>query len=329
MNVLFSSDDNYAPLLGVSIFSLLKNNYNDFNEINIIILDGGISKENQEKIKSICERFPNEITLQFIKYKNLEEIMGMELKATRALSTYARLFTTSFLDNNIDKILYLDCDALIVDSLKELWDLNIDDYYCAAVLDATPNYTNIFLQLPQDLEHFNAGLLLINLKKWRDDNLEEKFYRFILDNNGHVFHNDQGVINVVCQGKILKIHPKYNILSPFFEVGYDKVLQWYNMKEYYSKSTVKEALNSPVFIHLTTFVNGRPWFNQATNHPLRKLFNSYVQETPFKDVVYVDDTRGWKGRFFSLTYKYLSYSVICSMFRVYEYLIIKRGYGSI
>ena len=80
MNVLFSSDDNYAPLLGVSIFSLLKNNYNDFNEINIIILDGGISKENQEKIKSICERFPNEITLQFIKYKNLEEIIDSYIK---------------------------------------------------------------------------------------------------------------------------------------------------------------------------------------------------------------------------------------------------------
>jgi len=41
MNVLLSSDDNYAPILGVTVHSLLKNNETSFNQINIFILDGG------------------------------------------------------------------------------------------------------------------------------------------------------------------------------------------------------------------------------------------------------------------------------------------------
>ncbi|MBE6500691.1 MAG: glycosyltransferase family 8 protein [Methanobrevibacter thaueri] len=288
---------------------------------------GGISEENRLKIESISKKFKVKTQLNFIRYSNLEEILGIEIKATRALSTYARLFVASLLDDKIDKILYLDCDAIVADSLKELWDLHIDDYYCAAVLDACPKYINLFLDLPDGQEHFNAGLLLINLKSWRENNLEKQFLDLIISKNGEVFHNDQGVINVVCRDKILKLNPKYNLLSPFFEVGYEKVLQWYDMKEYYSKDIIENALSNPVFIHLTTFVNGRPWFKNAQNHPLRRIFEDYVQETPFKHEIYIDDNRQFKGKFFSFAYRFLPYSLICAMFRIYEAVLIKRGKG--
>ena len=324
MNILLSSDDNYSSLLGVTICSFLENNKHDFNQINIFILDMGISNKNKLKIDSICKIEECKVNLNFIKIDNLENRLGIKLKANRSLATYARLFTASLLDEDIDRVMYLDCDAIVDGSFKELSMIDLEGFYCAGVLDAGPSYINSFLDLPIGNDHFNAGFLYINLKKWREDNLEDKFLEYVLENNGEVFHNDQGVINVVCNNKILKIHPKYNVLSPFFEVGYDKVLQWYGMKEYYSKELVDEALENPVFIHLTQFVNGRPWFNNATNHPLRKLFDHYVEKTPFKNEVYVDDNRSFKGKLFSLSYKLLPYSVICAMFSVYRFLLIRR-----
>ena len=145
MNFLLSSDNNYAPLLGVTIYSLLKNNQQDFNEINIHILDMGISKENKSKLNSICQNHECDVMLEFIKADNLEEILGIKIKATRALATYARLFSSSLLNDDISKIVYLDCDAIVVGSFKELLNINIDDYYCAGVLDAGPKYINSFL----------------------------------------------------------------------------------------------------------------------------------------------------------------------------------------
>lgn len=329
MDVLLSSDDNYAPLLGVTVYSLLKNNQKDFDFINIHILDGGISEKNKEKLKFICNEFSIKTYLNFIIYDDLENILGIEIKATRALATYSRLFAGSLLNNNIDKILYLDCDALVTDSFKTLWEMELDKYYCAAVLDAGPKYINTFLELPEYNEHFNAGMLLINLKLWRDDNLEKKFLEYIISKNGEVFHNDQGVINVICQGKILKLNPEYNILSPFFEVEYEDVLKFYNITEYYTKDIIENAINNPIFIHLTQFVHGRPWFKNAENHPLRNLFDSYASKTPFKNTIYTEDERHFKGKLLSFTYKYLPYSLICNMFKFYEFIITKTKKGSI
>lgn len=324
MNILLASDENYAPLLGVTLFSILENNKKDFNEINVYILDGGISQKNKRKIKSLCEDFNINTDLSFIKYDNLEDILGIKIKATIPLSSYARLFAASLLPTSIDKIIYLDSDALVVDSLKELWDCDISEYEFGAVLDIGPKYNNLLLDLPEDWEQYNAGFLLINLKKWREEDLEEKFLNMILEKKGKVFNNDQGILNVVCKNKIFTLKPHYNIRSPFFEVGYEKVLQWYGVDKYYSKELIEDALKNPIFIHLTQFVNGRPWFTNAENHPLRKLFDSYVERTEFKNEVYTEDNRHLRGKFFSFTYKYLPYSIVCGMFSVYRFLITAK-----
>lgn len=328
MNILLASDNNYTPLLATTLYSMLENNENVFNEINIYVLDGGISENNKEKIKSLCDEFNLETSIEFIKYDNLEDILGIKIKATRPLSSYARLFAASLLPENIDKIIYLDSDALVVDSLKKVWDLNIREYYCGAVYDVAPKYNNLYLDLPEDWKQYNAGFLLINLKKWREDNLEQKFLNMIVENNGEVYNNDQGIINVICKNKIYTLPPHYNIRSPFFEVGYENVLKWYGVEEYYSKKEIEDALTNPVFIHLTQFVNGRPWFTNATNHPLREIFDSYVQKTDFKDEVYIKDNRHLPGKFLSVTNKILPYSVVCWLFSIYRFYVTKKLKGS-
>lgn len=323
MNVLFASDDNYATLLGVSLYSFLENNCREFDKIEIYVLDGGISDKNKEKLQEICDEF-NVGEMSFVKYDDIDKVLGIDIKATRPLSTYARLFAASLLDDSIDKILYVDVDGVVTGSFKELWETDIEDYDCAGVLDAGPKFNNIFLGIPENDEHYNAGVLLINLKKWRDEKIEEKFLDLIIENDGEVHHNDQGIINVISKGKILKVHPKYNVVSPFFEVSYWDVLKWNGIDDYYSEETLDEAVKNPVFIHLVQFVNGRPWFTNAQKHPLRKIFDEYVKKTPFEDEeVYIEDNRHLKGKFFSFAYKYLPYSLVCDMFKIYRYFLIK------
>lgn len=319
INVLLASDNNYIGLVGVLVYSILNNNESSFDNIDFYILDDGISTENQQKIRKIAESFNIDVNFYFIKY-SIEELLDVELKSNMPLTAYARLFSCSLLPESIDKILYLDCDAVVSDSLKELWGTDLKDSYCGAVLDAGPSFNNVLLGLPEEHEHYNSGVLLINLKKWRADGLEHKFSNYLVLNNGQVHHNDQGVLNVICKDNILKLHPKYNLVSPFFEVGYDNVLKYTGQESYYSKEIVEEALENPVFIHLTQFINGRPWFTNASNHPLREVFDYYVQKTEFKDEIYVKDNRKLPGKLLSFLSKVLPYGCVCGMFKVYRKL---------
>ena len=184
LNIVFASDDNYVPLLGVAITSLIKNNQDDFDKINIFILDDEISENNKKRLEKLVDN-PNHILI-FIKTKKLDDLkinlLHMYKNLHISFTNYARLFMADLLPKDIDKVIYLDCDGLIVDSLNEVWNANIDDYYCGAVLAGMSDAHKQYLGFKLDDSYFNSGFLLVNLKKWRQDNVEEKFIQFMVEN---------------------------------------------------------------------------------------------------------------------------------------------------
>ena len=321
INVLFASDDNFSPYLGVAIYSFLKNNSEDFIKINIYVLEKKISQKNKNIITSINDKFQNS-NLFFIEDEGISKILGKKVHGNRALSTFSRLFATSFLDKSIKKVLYLDADALILNSFKDLWVKDISDYYCAGVLDVGPDYVKAAVGLDKDVNYINAGVLLINLEKWREENVETKFINFLEDYNMEVYNNDQGIINGTLYEKILIVHPKFNLMSPFLEKDYDDVIRWNGLENYYNKEIIREALDNPVFLHFVHFINGRPWFKNS-KHPSRELYLEYASQTPYKNDVLVEDYRKFKYKiFFSLT-EFLPYRLVCWIYRPYRSFFIK------
>ena len=124
LNIVFASDNNYALYLGVAIVSLIKNNQNDFDKINIFVLDDGISSENKKRLEALVTN-QNHV-LNFIKTKGLSDfeinMVGLDrIFSKNSFTTYSRLFVASLLPKDIDKVIYLDCDRLILGSFKELW----------------------------------------------------------------------------------------------------------------------------------------------------------------------------------------------------------------
>ena len=321
INVLFASNDKFAPYLGVAIYSFLKNNHQDFGKINIFILDKKISNENKIILEEIARPFI-ETDLIFIEDDGISEMLGKKVQANRALSAFSRLFAASFLDESIEKVLYLDADSLILSSFKELWETDMEDYYLAAVLDVGPDYVKTAVGLPKDAKFINSGVLLINLKKWREEDIESKFIDFLEKNNMQVYNNDQGIINATLNDSILIVDPKFNLMSPFLEKDYDDVIKWNGLKNYYDKETIENAIKNPVFLHFVHFINGRPWFKD-TKHPCKDLYLKYASETQYKNDVVVEDYRGLKYKlFFSLT-NFLPYKLVCLIYRPYRDFFIK------
>lgn len=292
LNVVFAADDNYASFLSIAMLSLLENNIDDFDGINIFVLDDGISDINKIKIKNIATNYSCDVS--FIQTKKLDEmdfnLLGLERNLNKSsLTPYARLFISTLLPNDIDKVLYLDCDSLIVDSYKELWELDISNYSCAGVLDGINTSVKESLGFNRNDIYINSGFLLVNLKKWREDNVEEKFIKFMVENQHRFYQHDQGVLNNVFKDQILIVNPKYNLQIYFQTLDYDLARKFTCMEtEYYTKEITDESRLNPVFLHFCGPNYDRPWYNK--DHPYAGLFKEYAFKADYSDVIeYLDE----------------------------------------
>ncbi len=293
MNIVFSSDDNYAPFLGIAIISLLEsNNRNEekrYKEpIVFYILDMNISKRNKTLIDKIVHQ--HNCQINYLDTIEIHDYLENKVKlAVRSLATYYRLFLPTLLPQNINKVIYMDCDSIINSSLKELWEEDVEGYDIAGVLDVISVDKKMSVGLNPTDSYVNAGMLLINLKQWRSVNMEQQMMNFINMHDGKVIYHDQGTINGVCLKKKV-IHPKFNAMTPIFVLNRRQILDYHSLDDYYSDIELKEAKSNPIFCHLTPYFTDRPWV-KGNHHPLTKLYNSYQKQTPWKNVQFTKPSK--------------------------------------
>lgn len=292
MNIIYSSSDSYSPIAGVSIISLLDNN-KDADEINIYLIDNNISDKNKNRLKTMVADYGRNIV--FIPQPDLNKHAGVEIEVGRwNISTFFRLFLCTILPNNIDRCIYLDCDTIIRHSLKALWELDLGDNVVAAVDDCRSDRYKTELGLSSESTYTNNGVLLVDLKKWREEDYEKDFLEFIIAHNGNITYVDQGVLNGVLakKGLVKVLHTKYDAMTVFFDFNYKDLLKVRKPEHHLSEQEYIEAVTDPYIIHFTScFMSGnRPW-NENNNHPFAKEYLKYKSMSPWKDLPQFADTR--------------------------------------
>lgn len=306
MNVLFSSDNNYAQHLGVAMYSLLDKN-REAKSISIFIVDNGIKEENKLKLKSVVDGFTN-ANICFISFDIWKQKLHLNLLWPISLSSYARLFMASMLPVNVEKVIYLDCDMIVCDSLAELWNTDMHGCVVAAVQDYQSDVPKLKIGLHPSDAYFNAGMLLVDLKAWRDQSCEEKCLKFIEDHEGNVFHHDQGVLNGVFRGTWYRLPIRYNLMTINFFVKTNrlKVFCKDNSLESYSENEIIEAKSHPCILHFTPSLTTRPWV-KTCKHPLRYLYWDNLAKTPWKDALPEEDRNKWYVRVINWWYRNFLY----------------------
>ena len=108
---------------------------------------------------------------------------------------------------NVDKILYLDLDIMITKDITEYWNIDIDNYALAGVIDS--GIKNFVVPYIDDLDSYiNSGSILMNLKYMREHNMDKALDDLL---HRHWLRNpDQDALNVVCAGQIKLIDCKWN-----------------------------------------------------------------------------------------------------------------------
>ena len=273
MNIVYATDDNYVRPLGVSMVSLFENN-KDTKEIIVYIIENNVKEESKIKLYEIAQKYKRSI--KFIDFKKICSDLHINVKFP--LVAYGRLFLYKL--EEVDKILYLDSDTIVNSSIEELYETNIDEYEVAGVQDNAAYYLLKKIGMAKKDRYINSGVLLINLKKWRENDIGNRFLKFIKKNNGKVNHHDQGVINGVCKNSTLILNPKYNMMPEMISMTVKQSNILYNVHNYYTQDEINEAVKSPVIIHYIEKFYSRPWKIDCT-HPMKDRFFYYLDKTTF------------------------------------------------
>lgn len=304
LHIVYAADNRFAEILGVSAVSLYENNQS-MEKIRIYVLDSGISEENKEKLRSVSRKY-NRDEMQFISARNISQILSVNVSTDRgSLSQYARLFISRDLPANLERVLYLDCDIIINDSLSELWNLDMKGKIIAALKDAFSRQYRKNIELRPDDVMFNSGVMLVDLKRWSEFKTEQKLLSFIKRHNGVIQQGDQGALNAVLSKETYCFHPKFNSVTIFYDFTYEEMLIYRRPVHFYSEKTVREAKEHPVVIHYTTsFTSLRPWI-RGSKHPYRDKWLYYKKKSPWADAPLwnVPKQNGLKGAYIRLSEK--------------------------
>ncbi len=316
--VAYSADDNYAKYLGISMLSLFLSN-KDFAAIQVFVLDCGIGDGNKEKLRSLAKEYKRNI-----EFRSMERaVSGLELTMGArkiSIASYARLFLSSIIPKEYDRVLYLDCDTIVLDSLLMLWNFELQDYLVAGVRDTVDSFFLKKIGLKGEDYYINAGILLINLAEWREKHMEQRFMEVIKSFGGKVPHHDQGTINAACSNMKLIVSPRYNVTSNIYSFSAKTIKNIYFMESFYSQQELDEAKSNPAILHFTTGLVGRPW-EEKCSHPRKDAYYRVAQLSPWKNDPLLPDSRKFSVKAFAAFYKYTPHVLSETSYRLLSMLI--------
>ena len=236
--IVLAGDRNYTTQLETTIKSILYHN----RDVKIYILNQDIMPDWFRKPRKIARMLGSDII--DVKLPEQAVFQGWETREYISPMTYARYFIPDYISE--DKVLYLDSDLIVNQSLGSLFEIELYEHLLAAAWDT-------------DGISFNAGVMLINNKKWRQEKLKERLIeqsivtiREVEEGRFENFNGDQTILNQVCSNQWLELDKEFNL-----QVGHD-VTAFYNKWNNYFNELVP-----PSIIHFVSY--RKPWTTLIAN----------------------------------------------------------------
>ena len=260
--IFFASDKNYLPYLTVAIKSLI-NFANSEKEYRIYVLTNDLTLEDIKEIKSFEK--PN-TTVEITNVgKKIESIQNkVALRDYYSVSIYFRLFIPSMFPQ-YDKAIYLDSDIVLNKDIAEMFNVDIKTNYLGAVLDETvysnKDFTNYVCEAldVSEKQYFNSGVLIMNLTKFRKNNIEEAFYCWVNNYKFGAVAPDQDYLNITCKNSV-----------KYLEAGWNKMPMGNKLPN-----------NKTYLIHYNMFM--KPW--KYSNLMYEEHFWNFAKQTSFYDQI--------------------------------------------
>lgn len=279
--ILYAADNNYAPFMGVSMYSLFKNNI-DIEEISVYAVLDNVCDDYKKKLAAIAAQFNRELYIidsdDF--NKKLEALNIPKFRGN--YTTNYRLFFNTIIPDSCERLFYLDADTIVCGSLKNILEADFEDYAAGVVYDSLGVYYKPILGFSADIPYFNAGVLIIDVKNWKKHNVTEHIMNHIMTVRSGYCNPDQDLLNINLVNTVKILGPEYNF-QPFHRAYTDDMYRKvYGFDNYYTEEQIENARKNPIIMHTYRFLGEFPW-HKNNLHPDTKLFDEYLKETPWAD----------------------------------------------
>jgi lipopolysaccharide biosynthesis glycosyltransferase len=208
-----AADRRYAVPLAVMLRSLASH-LSPERRVEVHAIDDGVTPDDKARVLASLN---GRVTLHWVQ-PSRSAFAGLPTWGRLPVTTYQRLTLAEWLPAGTERAIWLDCDLLVLDDLAQLWDSDLGDRHALAVQDQRiPFVSSRFgvtayrdLGLPAGAKYFNAGVLVIDVARWRRDNVAGRAIEYLKTHRDRVFFLDQEALNVVLAGKWGELDSQWN-----------------------------------------------------------------------------------------------------------------------
>jgi len=280
VTVVCGADDRYVMPLAVTLRSAHDQLAGD-RQLVAYVIDGGIRPRNRERLLASLD--PERVRVHFVAPDEGAFADAAVTHGHVSVATYYRIAVPRLLPADVDRAVYLDSDLVVLADLGALFDTDLGDRPLAAAVDvAVPTVSAPFglrnfreLGLAPDVPYFNAGVLVMDLDRWRRDDVSGQAFAYLRRHGEQIRFWDQDVLNAVLAGAFRALDPRWNQLPFVFDA---------NRRMPFGPDVLELLLRDPRIVHFATA--SKPW-HLSCAHPRRDLFFAALDRTAWA---------GWRPR---------------------------------
>ena len=265
-DIAYGIDKNFQLGASVSIVSVVINNPGI--NLRFHIFTDQCDSLFKDKIKNIVDTFCCKVSIYIIDSDSFSDYPSNEYWPK---AVYFRFFAFQWLSNKIEKLLYLDADVVCNNNINELLTINFGEKIAAVSPDvervrikASKRFNNLTLST----SYFNSGVIYINLKKWKENDLYNKVMTTLKDPSLDLIFFDQDVLNLLFVNNLIFLDNKFNSIYS---------LDWQLKKR---KSFIECVNDSTVFIHYAGIT--KPWNTWAIDNYAARPFKDVFSKSPWR-----------------------------------------------
>lgn len=273
IKIALCTDTYYMMACGPCVVSIFEHHREQ--PCHIYVITKSLPQVDVEGLEQIAARYGGRLTVKTI---HPEILQGLKVSDRFRESIYYRFLLPDLFPDE-EKMLYMDCDILVNDSLQELWRTDIEGYTCAVVEDQEADDITLQNRIGvYGTPYFNSGVLLVNMDYWRKHNVACRLVEFIRQHPEKCLFPDQDALNVVLHGTVKYLPYGYN----FQDLWYTRDYQWIRLHASKFKE-VERWKEHPVVVHFAG--GGKPW-KKDCNHPFTAYYLECLAKTKWTVACY-------------------------------------------